>query len=649
MSIELSGGDGHTAIQAYLSTLPLLDSFESLTRPTPSYISQDPSPSKGKFDSHQEVYRYLSTALSRAAVLSARTTDVTRTLRILRTYHSFSSSWPHSFRPVQRQRLLLLYLRALQAGYPAPNTACATPYLVDIGSSQAPGRQVWKKEVLEAFKQGQQLLSSTTTFPRAGTLNLPVRRFTESCVALADIHSPFAKEVVAILYWAMTLTFQSQSLLRHLTRLLAVSGSYADAKRNFELYVKIVLKDRETKQPEISLQLKRRPTVGEAAHPDEIARQAQEAEDESGPAAEEKKSQFAEAESDTTTEFISTLLVGSRLLVKNLAEVEEAWRYAGLAGKMISVTDQRKEHVARDLRAEVEACKGIVRMALAMSSEMPGMPTLFEKDGADQSDVDASNRAEYQSQAIDLLTTATLLSPKSSKAQYHLAYCLAEARQIEPAISAIRTCLELDQQNVQAWHLLALLLSASKDWEGATKACEAGIRIWEDDEENDAAESEESPTGNPDENEPTIGTKDFASPTPTVTQPTETISAAPIILRSGAIRSPAPLSPAPPTRSKKLENVIRLRITYKTIIEKTQGAEPAMEEAENLFAFFSERSGSGRSNFGYRRGLSGVMNQSMISVKDTGGSYVSVADLQNAMLENPGHRTSMLSGRSPVF
>ena len=196
---------------------------------------------------------------------------------------------------------------------------------------------------------------------------------------------------------------------------------------------------------------------------------------------------------------------------------------------------------------------------------------------------------------------------------------------------------------------MALLLSASKDWEGATKACEAGVRIWEDDEEHDAAESEESPTGNPDENEPTIGTKDFASPNPIVTQPMEPTTAAPIILRSGAIRSPAPLSPAPPSRSKKLENVIRLRITYKTIIEKTQGAEPAMEEAETLFAFFSERSGSGRANFGYRRGLSGVMNQSMISVKDNGGSYVSVADLQNAMLENPGHRTSMLSSEFISF
>ncbi|RYG99413.1 hypothetical protein EON65_50290 [archaeon] len=92
-----------------------------------------------------------------------------------------------------------------------------------------------------------------------------------------------------------------------------------------------------------------------------------------------------------------------------------------------------------------------------------------------------------------------------------------------------------------------------------------------------------------------------------------------------------------------MENVIRLRITYKTITEKTQGAEPAMEEAENLFAFFSARSGSGRSNFGYRRGLSGVMGQSMTSVRDTGASYVSVADLQNAMLDNPGHRASMIS------
>jgi hypothetical protein len=372
MSIELSGGDPLTAIQAYLSVLPLLDSLETFTRPSPSYISQELPGRESHFGTHGEVHRYLSTALSRAAVLSSRTSDITQSLRILRTYHSFSSTWPPQFRPVQRRRLLLLYLRALQAGYPAPNTACPNPYLVGSGSSQLPARQIWKKEVLEAIKDGQQLLSGTTTFPRAGTLNIPVRRFTEACVALADIHTPFAKDVVAILYWAMTLTFQSQSLLRHLVRLLAASGSYLDAKRNFELYVKIVLKDRETKQPEISLQLKRRPTITEAAHPDEIAKQVEEAEEESGPETDELKGQGAEAESDSMTEFVETLIVGSRILLNHLAEVEEAWKYAGLAGKILSITDHRKEHVSLKLRARVEECRGIVRMAMAMSSDMPG-------------------------------------------------------------------------------------------------------------------------------------------------------------------------------------------------------------------------------------------------------------------------------------
>jgi hypothetical protein len=36
----------------------------------------------------------------------------------------------------------------------------------------------------------------------------------------------------------------------------------------------------------------------------------------------------------------------------------------------------------------------------------------------------------------------------------------------------------------------------------------------------------------------------------------------------------------------------------------------------------------------------------MISVKDNGGSYVSVADLQNAMLEH-GNRSSMISSELP--
>lgn len=355
-----------------MSIPPLLDSLEGFTRSTPTYLNPTSSPAQTPFDTYREVHRYLSTALSRAAILSSRSADLNRSLRILRSYHSLSRSWPPTFRPTQRHRMLLLYLRGLQAGYPASNVACTTPYLVDIGSSDLPARQVWKKEVLEAFRQGQQLLSSTTSFPRAGTINYPVRRFIEACVALANVHTPFAKDVVAILYWSQTLTFQSQSTLRHLTRLLAASGSFTDAKRNFELYVQIVLKDRETKSPEVSLQLKRRPTDDTPEHPDDIARQAREAEDEVGPEAEERKSQIAEAESDSNTDFVKALVVGSRLLLKDLNEVEEAWRYANLAGKVVSISGSQGKGLPLSVRGEVAECKGIVRMAMAMSSDMPG-------------------------------------------------------------------------------------------------------------------------------------------------------------------------------------------------------------------------------------------------------------------------------------
>lgn len=254
--------------------------------------------------------------------------------------------------------------------------------------------------------------------------------------------------------------------------------------------------------------------------------------------------------------------------------------------------------------------------------------------------MDSVNRATYQSEAIDHLKLATTLSSKSPFSFYHLAYCLGEAREIEKGVAAVQTALELDQQNVQAWHLLALLLSASKDWEGAAKACEAGIRVWEEDEEDSAEEIEESGlSGNPSDGEPNVGSKDFASARP-ATLPAENTPSAPLVLRSGSIRTHQPFTPPAPTRSKKLENVIRLRITHKVIIEQTLGPETAMEEAEELFAFFSNRSGNNRANFGYRKGLSQGLGESMASVRDLGGSYVSVADLQHT-----GPRSSVISSK----
>jgi hypothetical protein len=217
---------------------------------------------------------------------------------------------------------------------------------------------------MEAIRLGRNLLNATTSFPRAGSINASVTDFVNLCVALADRHSPLTREVINTLWWSMNLTFQSQSVLRHLTRLLANAGDYSDARRTFEVYVQLVLKARETQQPDISLQLKRRPTEDAAAGPAEIARQAEEAEAEEGPEAEERKAQTAEAETDGDAEFIGALLVGARLLTRDVGEAEEAWRYACLAGDVMENAIRNGRGLSKALQAEVEECKGLVRMAM---------------------------------------------------------------------------------------------------------------------------------------------------------------------------------------------------------------------------------------------------------------------------------------------
>jgi hypothetical protein len=359
------------ALRIYTSIVPLFSSISNFTPASPSYLSSSTaSIIRQPFETYREAYRYLSTALSRAAIISARMPNTNReTLRILRSYHAYSASWPSSFRPVQRQKMLQLYLRALYVGYPPANTASDSHYTLDTGLQfpQSPARTLWQKEVIEAIGQGRALLAATTTFPRAGAVNAPVREFANLCVALADICPTVQREVVNVLWWAMTLTFQSQAVLRHLTRLQAAQGDSVGARRTFELYVQIVLKAKETQQPDVKLQLKRRPTEDSSeppALPTEITETTTDGDGRDG-----EQNNVAEIEIDSDEQFIACLLVGSKLLWEDIGDVEQAWRYVSLAGDVVEQADKGGKRVKQALRGEVEEYKGIVRMAMAMRGE----------------------------------------------------------------------------------------------------------------------------------------------------------------------------------------------------------------------------------------------------------------------------------------
>jgi hypothetical protein len=282
--------------------------------------------------------------------------------------------------------------------------------------------------------------------------------------------------------------------------------------------------------------------------------------------------------------------------------------------------------------------------------------------------------------AIDHLSRSTALV-ESSLTSYHLAHLYAITGQLDKATEAIRTCLESEDsanltddptravaegtddmqsapEGVAAWHLLALLRSADRDWDGALRACDAGIGAWEEGEDiwesKERALQPDARTGGlTTSTTPSrkgsiapsiamsaapspakikgmsgsdrVASKDFGitssfstlalndqSPSSHVAQERRpSLASIPdkdwrslidedghLVPSSSAARMPngsiAAQSPYQ-TRRERLQDVIALRQTAIIIAEKRDGAEVALEQQKELFGFYKAKSVPSRS------------------------------------------------------
>ena len=154
--------------------------------------------------------------------------------------------------------------------------------------------------------------------------------------------------------------------------------------------------------------------------------------------------------------------------------------------------------------------------------------------------------------------------------------------------------------------------------------------MWEQEEEREVLEAEGAGIGgNPDDSNPAIETKDFAGTDSTAAAPTLSISAPPsqsndepLLSASGGFKPTSilirPTHPPAVSRVVRLEHVIRLRMTANVIAEKTQGCEVAMQRQQELFGFFSARSGKNRGQgVAVGRALPGSASMTSFAPPDT--------------------------------
>lgn len=629
---ELSNpANPEAALACYQSAIEHLITRPAFTPPSPplaaSPTATDPVATTRDFTAHRETWRWVEHALYRGSLLALTTTaNPTSTsaptiegsafnvvpstaARWIKTYMLYEPFWPGWFRPTRRALLLRLHLRVLALAsravpppLPLVGGVSASASAVSATDAKATER-LWDDEVDRSVRRGvAALASSGRAFPKAGERRVDVEEFVASAVALWERRSAnaspggdvageggAAQQLVKILWWATTQTFNSQPVLRHLTRLLTVAGSpVADARRTFELYVGLVEKARETAEGD--------------ATPVSV---------EDGVEAEPKEIAIIESDDDRT--FVEALVFGARLIGgREGQDPKEGLTVLAKAEDILEKSRSRDIKEDKELRARIEGAKGLLKMALvargacvlvSLRSEHPAdiVPLLAEYNPL--------NRPQLQSDALLHLTTATTLSPSSSIAFYDLAFAQAECREIDASTLAIRSALELDPGNVYGWHLLTLLLTAKGQWEDAARVAEIGLESWDDEGEDVAIDGRDV------DGEASIIKKDFASAA-TTTSTSASSRPAPQHLRRATSTAFAATASQPvqsfltadhqlpsaslllistprlqPTKAERLEAVLQLRMTQTAILERLEGPEAALALQQELFAFFSARCG----------------------------------------------------------
>lgn len=291
--------------------------------------------------------------------------------------------------------------------------------------------------------EARAVLTGSTRFPASGSRNTAVEAFVDACVRVWEAGgatSDQADWVIDIIYWAMRLTFNSPPLMRHLSRLLAVSGDVQLSKRVLVLYIKLMRHARETSDksgPSAPA------TANGAGHSQPNGKIRPPAPPEDG--------------TDPDPVFLHAVVQGIRMLCRT--------------GDYASASEL------------VPTARGVLDRCHLPQDEMHSAKTAVDLADAIWNLVSGANAHAGETRARHLEAARELLEQLDDPAaKYHLALLrsLYGSAQLTEAVEAAREAVEGTPRELRAWHLLGLLLSAQGDVNAARSILELGGALEEE-------------------------------------------------------------------------------------------------------------------------------------------------------------------------
>ncbi|KAJ1979192.1 hypothetical protein H4R34_002926 [Dimargaris verticillata] len=427
-----------------------------------------------------EFLQWFHAALYRGSLMSLCNPVKDQALALCRYYVHLAKEWPTTFEPHCRLVFLTQFIRALSQAYRQGQYLPEQPPQSRRASleSALPEPIVYypttfKSELTTLYELYEQMVPVVYHFPQAHETYFPIITMVDQAVSdweLMNAQSrPEVLVLVQMLYRFSHYTYNSLHILRHLVHTLIIYGDYHEAElalRSYREQCEHYLKQVQVHDTAVAasppLHASQSPTLSPMT-------------DEQSPAVPERRSSLlrsrqsvasgapvdpnasrhiARVEPESVPDMVRTLVVGARLLVRNLAKYREA---EDVLDYCISLSSMYPD-VPTTLLAQVHHYQGYGFSQICLQAKDP------------------DKRAKYQELAFQAYQRSLVLDSRNAETLYHFGLHHAISRNVEQAMTMVKDAIELRPAHLSSWNLLVLLVSSQKDYQQALQLCEIGCQ-----------------------------------------------------------------------------------------------------------------------------------------------------------------------------